>query len=374
MFIVASSMERGAANDPLPLSGRRIKALTAAATRELRWGRPLIDAEIDRWSQHAQRIPDDTIRDDALRSFSSKRGHIAGAALFSILPEQRSDDLLRVLIPFEIIADFLDDVHERHPTAANGFGLHQALVDAMSPGAPLGDYYAHHPSGEDAGYLAALVTSCQRQCEALPSFALVQPTLVREASRARQTLTLNHLPDPEERDRALRDWAEEEFSGQTQWRWFELSAAASGQLAMFALLALAAKPRLDSGEIDETYEAYWPLMPLVTAMLDSFVDQVEDAANGKHRYLSHYDESERPIERVAQLIDLAARRLDRLPDGQRHTVILAGLVSFYLAKESARAPAIRAQSKQLLHAGGSLSRALLPVLRVWRTAYAQRWA
>jgi tetraprenyl-beta-curcumene synthase len=367
-------MARGAPNDPLALSRRQIGAVTAAAVRELAWGLPEAGREERKWRRRAEQIPDDSLRADALQPFSGKRGHMAGATLFATLPTHRSSTLLQTLFTFQTIVDFLDNAHERHPTAANGLSLHLALVDALDPGGPPGDYFAQHPWQDDAGYLTALVEDCRCRCEALPSFSAVRPLLRREADKARKVLPLNHLADPNDRDRALRRWVEAEYPERTEWSWFELTAAASGQLTFFALLALAAKTDLDEREVAETYDAYWPVVPLVTNMLDSFVDQAEDADSGDHRYVAHYPELDRAVDRLAELIERAARKIAGLPDGHRHGVIFSCMVGYYLAKDSARTSAMAPASKRLLHAGGSLPRALMPVLRTWRAAYGQRSA
>jgi hypothetical protein len=55
-------------------------------------------------------------------------------------------------------------------------------------------------------------------------------------------------------------------------------------------------------------------------------------------------------------------------------VIAACMVAMYLSKDSARTPAMRPTTDRLSEAGGSLTRLLLPVLRLWRVAYAQRSA
>jgi hypothetical protein len=44
----------------------------------------------------------------------------------------------------------------------------------------------------------------------------------------------------------------------------------------------------------------------------------------------------------------------------------------YLSKDSSRSRALRASSASLAGAGGSLTALLLPVLRIWRIAYALR--
>ena len=88
-------------------------------------------------------IPDAPIREDALNSIERKRGHTDGAALFWILPRHRDLNLLRLLVAYEIIWDFLDSANERAARAgpANGRQLHLALIEALDPVAPISDYY-----------------------------------------------------------------------------------------------------------------------------------------------------------------------------------------------------------------------------------------
>jgi hypothetical protein len=46
----------------------------------------------------------------------------------------------------------------------------------------------------------------------------------------------------------------------------------------------------------------------------------------------------------------------------------------YLSKDSARTEALRASTASFIAAGGALTGVLLPILRLWRIAYAQRSA
>jgi tetraprenyl-beta-curcumene synthase len=321
-------------------------------------------------------IPDASIREDALNSIAYKRGHADGAALFWILPRRRNLELLRMLVSFQIIWDFLDSINERGAGngTANGRQLHRALVEALDPDAPISDYYRHHPWQDDGGYLRRLVEACRRGCRALPSYARLQPSLIREAMRG-QVLALNHDLDPGARDAALRGWAKREFpTAGLKASWFELSAAASAGLTVHALLVLAAEPACTGAEIDSAYAAYFPWLSAAATMLDSYVDQAEDAANGDHSYVAHYSSSDVATRCVRELIIRSAHEARRLRNGHRHAVIAACMVAMYLSKDSARTPEMRTTTAALAEAGGSLTRLLLPILRLWRIAYAQRSA
>jgi tetraprenyl-beta-curcumene synthase len=361
--------------DPIPLSATQIRALLAAVARELLWGLRESSREIRRWRRRALAIPDLALREDALNSIERKRGHTDGAALFCILPRRRNPRLLRLLIAYETIWDFLDCVNERGAGEgeANGRQLHRALVEALTPESPISDYYRYHPWQDDGGYLRALVEACREDCAKLPSYSRVRPAVIREATRA-QVLALNHDLDPNARDLALEEWAEQEFAGKREVTWFELSGAASASLTIHAFLALAAEPACTEGDLRDTYAAYFPWLSAATTMLDSYVDQTEDAINGDHSYLAHYLSPILATQRVCDLVRRSVEEVRRLPSGERHAVIAACMVAMYLSKDSARTPAMRPTTDRLLEAGGSLTRLLLPVLRMWRVVYAQRSA
>jgi tetraprenyl-beta-curcumene synthase len=326
------------------------------------------------WRQRAEQIRDQSIREDALHSLTHKRGHFIGAAFFSTLSRQRSHDLLRVLATFQAMFDFLDNLNESHTAEANGLTLHLALTDVFEPERTPSDYYAHHPWKDDDGYLRAFVETCRRACLKLPSYELVRPLLIQEAMRSQRVLALNHLPDPAQRDLALQTWAKEESSHDDRWSWFELSAAAGGQLSLLGLLALAGEPDINERGIIEAHDFYWPLLPLITTMLDSFVDQPEDIESGEHLYVSHYSGSDQAVTRITELIDHAAHSVLALPNGHRHAIVMSCMIGFFLSKDSARTDELSPATKQFARAGGSLTRALLPIMRGWRIAYSLRSA
>jgi tetraprenyl-beta-curcumene synthase len=321
----------------------------------------------------ARGIPDAEIRRDALSALACKRGHTDGAALFSILPRARNLSLLRLLVAYEIAWDFLDSVNEHGAQRgqANGCQLHMALIEALDCEASVSDYYRHHPWRGDGGYLRALVEAGRKGCGALPAFDCVRPLVAREARRA-LVLGINHELDPARRDGDLHRWATREFASEGHAAWFELSGAASASLTIHALLALAAERGSPPEAIEQTRNAYFPWISAATTMLDSFVDQAQDAASGDHSYVAHYPSPELALRRIRQLVERCVREARALPNGEHHALIAACMAAMYLSKDSARSGALSAVSRELAGSGGSLTRLLLPILRLWRIAYAQR--
>ncbi len=330
------------------------------------------------WQARALAIPDGPLRVDAIHSLTRKRANTDGSALFSILARRRDPGLLRLLVAYESIWDFLDNVSERGACAgeANGRLLHRALLDAVDPHRPISAYYRLHLCKDDAGYMRALVDTCRTYCLSLPAYRCVRRPLIEEARRS-DVGVFNHEIEPGRRDMALRRWAEPELRrlpGLSEVAWYELSAAASCSAAAHVLLTMAANLDAERSDVAEVYAAYFPWFSIATTMLDSYVDQAEDVASGAHSYIAHYPSGEIAVQRVRDAIERSTRALRDLHDGNRHAVIAACMVAMYASKDSARAPHMRATTTSLVAAGGPLARLLVPVLRLWRVAYGQQSA
>jgi tetraprenyl-beta-curcumene synthase len=363
-------------------------SLVRAAGRELVWGLAGASREMGRWRERAVAIPDPLLRTDALQALERKRGNVHGAALFWTLPRRRSRDLLKALVAYEVLADYLDCVSERGAAlgAQNGQQLHLALREALDPRAETSDYYRHHHSARDGGYACALVQSCRAGAQRLPSYERMRPLLADAASMS-TVLALNHEPDPARREQGLREWIAQRWPDSRdaaqaradagERSWFERAAGASAWLTVLALLALAAEPERGwhaRRDAMRTYVTYLQWIAPLGAMLDSLGDIGEDTARGQHSYIAHYPSMATAVERVGELVRRSLQEARALPDGARHAALTACMIAFYLSKDSVRTPELRASTQQLVRAGGPMVALLLPVLRLWRTAYGQRSA
>jgi tetraprenyl-beta-curcumene synthase len=358
-----------------PAFPRQLQALATASSRELLWGLKAVADEVTRWRAFAAAIPDPALRADALLAIDRKRANIDGAALFWTLPRRRSLNLLRLLVAYEVMADYLDCTSERgaHVGMANGLCLHRALRDALDQSRPIRDYYAYHPWQCDGGYLHALVVTCQRTSALLPSFGVVRELLDRAASLT-EVLALNHEPNPALRDRVLSAWASRQFGDTPELTWFEWCGGASAWLTVFALLAIAAEDDCRAADVKAVYDAYLPWISLAGTMLDSYVDLSEDSTDGAHSYIAHYPSSQTAIDRIVSILQRSLSALTKLPNSNRHWVIVSCMVAMYLSKDSARAPTARAESKEIVGASGALGHVLVRVLRTWRILYKQQSA
>jgi tetraprenyl-beta-curcumene synthase len=353
-----------------PITLAQAGTLAAVSARELTWTLPQVSREVRAWRARAFQIPPGPLRDDALTTLKRERLNTEGAALFGVLPRRRRPELVRLLARYQMLLDYLDTISER-PAAdpiANGHQLHLALTEALDPRAPLADHYRFHPWADDGGYLHALIQASRRGCETLPSYAHVQTRVIR-AARLAAIQVLNHDPDPCRRDAAMAAWAHAEFPNETRLSWFELAAACSSSLCIHALLALAADPDLDPGEVEQVESAYFPWVNAASTLLDAFVDQAEDARTAQHNYLGHYANANVATRRIAEIVRRSAHATRGLPNGRRHALIATGMVSMYLSKDTARNPPLRNHSARICAAAGSLPSLQLPIMRAMRASH-----
>ncbi len=347
--------------------------LGLAVGRELVWGLRGVLREVERWRAQAEQIPDPRIRDDALRALDHKRPNTDGAALLWTIPTRRCPKLLRLLVAYEIMGDFLDSTVERGIEAGicDGRQLHLALVEAIDLQRPLSDYYSEHPWRDDGGYLCGLVEACRVGCALLPSYASVRPLLIRAAMLA-QVQGLNHESDLVLRQMVLEAWALREGNAGSGLGWYETAGAASAWLTVLALMAVAAEPFPAENQAVEVFLAYFPWIALAATLLDSYDDLVDDDCTGAYSYLAAYGSFEFAVRRIDQLVRRATMEARALRHGERHAVIVASMVALYLSKDSVRGPGISGSSETILQSAGSLAVLLGPVLRAWRLTGSMR--
>lgn len=284
-----------------------------------------------------------------------------------MLPRRREPVLLRLLVTYQTIWDFLDCASERAPGARNAYQLHLALTEALDPSSGISDYYRHHPWRRDEGYLHALVHACREGCAALPAYPRVRAQIL-DGTALCSLQSINHDTDSNRRDAALEAWAHERPRAACELEWFEWAAAASA-FTPHVLLALAAQPGPREGDLASALDAYFPWFSLAITMLDSYVDRREDRARGHHSYISHYGHPDDAARRLAEIVARCIHQARALPDGHRHATVVASMVAMHLSRPAAWAPATRPHTLAIAAAGGNLTRTLLPLARMWRAVH-----
>jgi tetraprenyl-beta-curcumene synthase len=314
----------------------------------------------------AEAIPDPLLRADALAAHRDKGTNSEGLAALAVLaPREHRDQVVRSLVAYQLILDYLDGVSER-PGAdplANGMNLHRAFEVALDPEAGEEDYYALAVASDDGGYLAELIRTCREPLLDLPSYPTVRNALLRQARLCRESQALNHALRFTTVQAELDEWSARtaaEVGLEPGFEWWELiAAAAASSLCVGALLALAANPDVGEEDARRVESAYFPWASGLNALLDSLVDLDEDPEEASH--LRRYESWERAAERLQTIAVGARDRVAELPDGRLHEAILAAMGALYLIHDGAWRPGREPISLAVYGALGPLARPSLAV-------------
>ena len=183
---------------------------------------------------------------------------------------------------------------------------------------------------------------------------------------------INHAPAPE-REPALRRWAERQDAEGADVAWFELAAAGSSSLAVLALLGAAADATTCAARAEQVRLAYFPWIEALSTLLDSLVDQERDARTGEMSFVSHYASPEVAVERLREVAARAVAGARALPRGERHVVVVAGMIAMHLSESSAARPGLEPATRAVLRASDTAATSvLLAMMRLWRRARAAR--
>ena len=343
------------------MADRRLAwALAAVIVRYLTTIQPHANRELARWRQRATAIPDLELRAHVLRPYDADMS-AQGAALFAVLaPRRRNRQLVSLLVAYVLLWSYVDVRTERDPDTDPR--IFDALLDALRPGCAISQVRDLH----DGGYLQALLDACQRGCAVLPSWDAIGPTAILVAGDGRVVQAINHGP-PEKVEQRLRAWATPRAAA----NWPEVCAAVSSPLAIHALMALAAHPRVPRTEVVATATAYRPVSAL-GVLCDHFIDQLEDETLTNHSYLSYYATPADLANGLGDLADRAQRGVRSLRDGERHAVILAAMTGMFFSDEKAWTPTHAPTSRAVLDAIGDPARPLFAILRTRRRLAARR--
>jgi tetraprenyl-beta-curcumene synthase len=359
---------------------------------------PRARREVRNWRARAEQIPEPELRRLALDTLREEQGNLEGAAAFAVLaPRRQRAHVVKAVVAFQTIYDYTDTLAEQPSANAseNAARLHGALLGALDPWAPHVDHYASSRLKRDGGYLGDLVYACQAAWGSLPAHGALRSSAVRVTERMVAFQGFNHHgsrdspnareggrrhgghPGEEAREgeREIRDSGEDRWGALAAWaevqtppgsglRWWETAAAGASSLTVFALIAAAAAPQGSTENCVRTEQAYFPWIGALHVLLDSLVDRQGDVEADRNSLVEHYS-SPREIATRLNAIAIEALRLTKeLRHGDRHALICAAMVGFYLVQPQASSAQAAPARVVLLATLGERGALVMPVLRL----------
>jgi tetraprenyl-beta-curcumene synthase len=318
---------------------------------------PRVHRYLDLWADRARAIPDDELRRQALMSIKTKTFHCEGGGIYSVLAGSNGDEAIRFIVAYQTISDYLDNLCDRSTSLdPNDFeSLHEAMADAVTPGAPLRDYYLHRNEQEDGGYLADLVKTCQDVLLKVPAYPAIGPHL-QELEGYYADLQVHKHVRIEERVERLQKWFESNRDGLPDLRWYEFSASSGSTLGIFALVASSFDPSFSSREALAIKQAYFPWVQGLHILMDYLVDQEEDLLGGDLNFCSYYENDSTLVARLTRFLEEADKAVSGLPHQGFHRLVCHGLLGLYLAdrKVSGQVRVRRLARKMIREGGGTV--------------------
>jgi len=315
---------------------------------------PHVSKELNGWLDYAQLSPCPVIKEQALASITHKKFHCQGGSIYSLYPGVNTAESITFVVAFQTISDYLDNLCDRAGVAdEQAFRqLHQAMLDAIDPEAPLQNYYAFYPVHDDGGYLAKLVTTCQQQLRTLPAYQVVKPHLVEFVNLYSDLQTYKHL-DPSIREHKMRDWMHQYMSRYPQITDWEFAAATGSTLGVFMLYVAANDKNLTVSTASKIFTAYFPWINGLHILLDYFIDASEDQANGDLNFVAYYGDEKEILSRLTCFTQQALQQAQTLPEPDFHKTVIQGLLAMYLSDPKTNFPKEQTIKKALLKTAGS---------------------
>jgi tetraprenyl-beta-curcumene synthase len=313
--------------------------------------RPTLEAEFAAWYKRAQHIPNPELRKQALASMETKKFHCEGGAVFAAQVIPCVPVIVPLIVAYQTISDYLDNLCDRSTSLdpQDFRQLHYSMQDALTPGAPLQNYYKYRDDKDDGGFLAALVQACQTYIGQLPSYVRIMPHVLRLSRLYSDLQVYKHIAQ-DQREAQLLSWWETHREQYPHIYWQEFSAVTGSTIGIFALFCLATEPDLGEEKIAAVNQAYFPWICGLHILLDYLIDMEEDRQGGDLNFVSYYESEREATQRLQYFIQQAKASVGGLPNSAFHRMIVDGLVAFYLVdrKVNRSQPRIYMIAKELL--------------------------
>ncbi|MFB4169235.1 tetraprenyl-beta-curcumene synthase family protein [Virgibacillus sp. JSM 102003] len=317
---------------------------------------PAVNVELVFWQKRANQIPNQELRTQALSSIKSKRFHCLGGAVYALLAGYKWKEAIRFIVAYQTISDYLDNLCDRSTSMdPDDFRLlHQAMIDALSPGNTIQNYYELRTDQVDGEYLADLVRTCQKTFRNLDEYEIIRDYILKLEQLYGDLQVHKHVKE-DERISRLKNWYE--AIREDSLSWYEFSASAGSTLGIFCLVSYTLGGNMTKELADNIYNSYFPYVQGLHILLDYYIDQEEDKLEGDLNFCSYYDNHEQMKKRFIYFIEQADKHVQLLPNSSFHEMVHQGLVGLYLGDPKVKKLEDGTQmTDDLLHISGRSAR------------------
>ncbi len=328
---------------------------------------PHVNRLLSSWRMEAGHCEDAELKRQALASIAGKDFHCQGGAFLAVANPPAEHILVPLIVAYQTLCDYLDNLCDRSDCLEGPAfrQLHLSLIDALTPEAPLRDYYFGYPHSGDGGYIVKLVAECRRQIVHLPCYQLVYHDVIGLVRLYIDLQVKKHLAW-EVREDTLKAWAQGNLNWNPGIEWNEFAAATGSTLALFALLELASHSDADAVQAAAILDGYFPWICGLHILLDYLIDQAEDREGGDLNFTFYYADHDYMMDRFKTFIREAHRRASDMPESGFAKTVIEGLLAMYLTDKKVVQQGFSRNARELLYASGSSARCTYQVCKLVR--------
>jgi len=329
---------------------------------------PAVEKELQTWRQFLRACPSPFLQKQALQSIRNKRFHCQGGAAFSLLNPSAAEKLIPMIVAYQTISDYLDNLCDRVPLyegimyltdrekdtlIERGLRhLHLSMFRALQPNYGNNEnFYYFYPVKGDGGYLDNLVKVSREMLRGLPGYVKVKEKIFFLAALYCDLQALKHL-SPGNRSRYLMEWFQRYQKAYPQLYWNEFSAACGSTLGIFVLLSWASRREITTNEVEALFNGYFPWICGLHILLDYFIDQEEDRREKDLNFVSFYRDMEQCLGRMEKFVKMALIQAKKMPHPIFHCTIVKGLLALYLSDPKIISQNLEKSAFRLLAATG----------------------
>jgi len=318
---------------------------------------PEVHQELAYWRSRAERIPNLELRNQALASIEHKTFHCEGGAILALTAKEDYKKAIRFIVAYQTISDYLDNLCDRSTSLdpADFAALHESMTDALVLDVKGNNYYRLRKDQDDDGYLHDLSETCRSVLREVKHYDLIK-TYLLELCRYYCDLQIHKHVVKEERVPRLEKWFQHYQNGLPDMEWYEFSACSGSTLGIFCLISYAMREDFQASDAENIRKGYFPYIQGLHILLDYFIDQEEDMAEGDLNFCSYYKSEETLFNRLQHFVIEADRHTEYLPHKRFHQLINRGLLGIYLSDAKVRKQKnVRKLARGIIKSGGWIS-------------------
>jgi tetraprenyl-beta-curcumene synthase len=318
---------------------------------------PAVHQELAYWKSRAENIPNPELRSQALASIEHKTFHCEGGAILALTAKEDYKQAVKFIVAYQTISDYLDNLCDRSTSLdPNDFALlHESMSDALVLDSSNKNYYRLREDQDDGNYLNDLSETCRTVLRELKHYDLIKDYIL-ELCQYYCDLQIHKHVIHEERVPRLEKWFHHYQSRLPEMEWYEFSACSGSTLGIFCLISYAIRDDFQAKDAENIRKGYFPYIQGLHILLDYFIDQEEDLAEGDLNFCFYYKNQETLFNRLKHFVREADRHTELLPHKKFHQLINRGLLGIYLSDEKVRKQKnVRKLARGIIKTGGIIS-------------------